>query len=102
VYAYRTEWIILEGRMNEAHDMLAAETERVKQTRGEDVVVRIYTPSYSPNVLVFELARESEKANRKFWAEYNESPEGQAFWEKWSAVAKRSLGTERWFVTEFR
>ena len=102
MYAYRTEWIIPGGRMREAHDMLAAETERIKQTRGGDVIVRIYTPSYSPNVLVFELVRKSEKANRKFWDEYNASPEGQAFWEKWRAVAKRSLGTERWFVTEFR
>jgi hypothetical protein len=88
--------------MREAHDLLAAEIERIKETRGEGVVVRIYTPSYSPNVLVFELVRKSEKAHRRFWKEYNQSPEGQAFWEKWRAVAKRGLGTERWFVTEFR
>jgi hypothetical protein len=88
--------------MHEARELIVAEIERNKQVSEIDMVVRVYVPDISPNVLVFESVIQSAEAHDKFWAEYNASPEGQAFWAKWHAVAKRRLGIERWFVDEFR
>jgi hypothetical protein len=100
--AYRTMWIVKEGRMQEALEAISAEIERV---RG-DVVTRVYTPDISPNVLVFETVYEDEAAHRAFWDAYNsdsrDSPQGKAFWAKWGEVTERSVGTDRWNIDEWR
>jgi hypothetical protein len=102
MFAYRTTWIIPGPKMREAHDLLVAECQRVLATHPIGIYVRVYTPDISPNVLVFETTVESEEVHEKFWADYNASPEGQAFWAQWMAVAERRLGNERWIVEEFR
>jgi len=98
--AYRTTWIVKEGRMQEALDAISAEIER---SRPVGVATRVYTPSISPNVLVFETVFEDEAAQRAFWHAYDrDSPQGKAFWAKWGEVTERSVGTDRWNVAEWR
>jgi hypothetical protein len=97
--AYRTTWLVKERRMQEALEVLSAEIERVR-TGGH--VVRVYTPSISPNVLVFEMDSETEEAHDTFWAEYNQDPQAAAFWQKWHEVTERSLGSDRWKLAEWR
>jgi hypothetical protein len=95
--AYRTTWIVKQGKMQEALDLLSAESKRAKPKGAQ---VRVYTPSISPNALIFEDAWESAEAHDDFWAEYNQTPEAAPFWTKWHEVTERSVGTERWNVTE--
>jgi hypothetical protein len=98
--ADRTTWIVKQRRMQEALELVTAEIERA---RTEDVQFRVYTPNISPDVLVFEIAGESVAALDKFWAGYDrDSPEATAFWDKWFEVSKRSVGTDRWNLSEWR
>jgi hypothetical protein len=97
--AYRTTWMVKQGRMQEALDLISAETQRAKS---EGAVVRIYTPSIGPNVLVFEMVSETAEAHDAFWTEYNKDPKAAAFWEKWGEVTERSLGSDRWKLAEWR
>jgi hypothetical protein len=101
--AYRTTWIVKEGRMQEALEAISAEIER---SRPVGTAARVYTPSISPNVLVFETVYQDEAAHRAFWDAYNadsrDSPQGKAFWAKWREVTERSAGTDRWNIAEWR
>jgi hypothetical protein len=101
--AYRTTWIVKEGRMQEALEDISAEIER---SRPLGIAARVYTPSISPNVLFFDTVYEDEAAHRAFWDAYNadsrNSPKGKAFWAKWGEATERSTGTERWNVVEWR
>jgi benzoyl-CoA reductase/2-hydroxyglutaryl-CoA dehydratase subunit BcrC/BadD/HgdB len=98
--AYRTTWIVKQGRMQEALELLSAEIER---TRKEGPQVRVYTPDLSPNVLVFEMASKSVEEHDAWWAEYDRTtPEAAAFWNKWYDVTDRSVDTSRWKLVEWR
>lgn len=96
--AYRTTWLVKQGQMVKALQLLVAEGERVKH---KGIVIHVYTPEISPWVLVFEEIVENVEAHDKWWAEYNQDPKAPAFWAKWDEVVERSLGTERWNLTEF-
>jgi hypothetical protein len=98
--AYRTTWIVKEGHMQEALEVVSAEIERARK-KG-DPTMRVYTPDIAPNVLVFEMVSESAEAHDKWWAEYNQTPRAAAFWEKWGEVTERSVGTDRWHLAEWR
>jgi hypothetical protein len=100
--AYRTTWIVKAGQMQKALELLTAEGDRTRDNLPEDSAARVYTPSISPNVLVFEMTFESEAANDQFWAAYNATPEAAQFWKQWHDVTERSIGTERWNLVEVR
>jgi hypothetical protein len=83
--------------MQKALELLKMESERSTLERPR---VRVYTPDLSPNLLVFEMDSETAEAHDAFWAAYNKDPGVAAFQEKWHALVERSLGDERWEVTE--
>ena len=68
MFAYRTTWIIKEGRMQEALELVTRNTEQTKHMMTENVAVRVYTPNLSPNVLVYEDVFESEEEHDRLWA----------------------------------
>ena len=93
--AYRWTWIVKRegmGEFLELHKALSFKTDYAK--------LRIYTPGISPYVAVGELVVESEEARDKWFAEFNATPEADAFWEKFHALTERRVSTERWNVTE--
>jgi hypothetical protein len=105
--AYRTTWIVKLGRMQEALTLLKEEAERVGAGEARNApgvgVGRIYTPSISPNALIFETTFENTAAHEAFWAMYDgDSPEAKAFWTSWYDVVERNAGTEIWTLTEWR
>jgi hypothetical protein len=65
-------------------------------------VVRVYTPRFSPNLLVFEMTSESIEEHEKWWTEFNATPEATASYEKWDELVERAVSTEVWNVAEFR
>ena len=102
MFAYRTTWIVKQGKMKEALELLNAESEKSKHLIPEGAIMRAYTPDLSPNVLVFEDAFDSAEDHDQFWAAYNETPQAAAFWQKMHELVERSAGTERWHLTEWR
>ena len=83
--------------MKEALEFFSAEA---KKYHPEYAKARVYTPSISPNVLVYELDVENQEAHDKFFEEFNATPGAPAFWDKWHELTERSVVTERWHVTE--
>jgi len=95
--AVRTTWLVKQGCMEKALGLLKSDP-----TELGDHVVRIYTPRFSPNLLVFEMTSESIEEHEQWWAEYSATPEAPAGFEKWDALMERRVGDEVWNVTEFR
>jgi len=93
--AYHWTWIVKRGSMSEfleLHKALSFKTDYGK--------VRLYTPGISPYVAISELVVESEEARDRWFAEFNATPEAEAFWEQFNAMIERRVSTERWNVTE--
>ena len=95
--AYRTTWIMKQGRIQEALELMKAEAQRYSPDYAK---VRVYTPNISREVLVWELVVENEEAHEEFFADFNATPGAEAFWEKWREMPERATGTERWDVTD--
>ena len=95
--AYRTTYMIKQGQMQKALELLTNESKRSKLARPP---VRIYTPSISPNVLVLEMDSETEEAYDAFWAAYSKDEGAAPFWKEWNKILERKLSDERWKVTE--
>jgi len=95
--ASRTTWLVKPDCMEKALDLLSA-----TQIELGKHVVRIYTPRYSPNLLVFEMTSESIQEHEKWWAAYSATPGAAAAFQKWGALVERRVGEEIWEVTEFR
>jgi len=102
MFAYRTTWMIKQGQMEAALELLNAESTQAKHLIPKNAVLRAYTPELSPNVLVFEDAFDSVEDHERFWAAYNKTPQAAAFWPKWAELVERSVGTERWHLAEWR
>ena len=100
--SYRTTWIIKQGRMEEALELLNAESQSVGHLISGNAAIRVYTPDISPNVLVFEDVFGSVEDHERFWAAYNKTPQAATFWPKWAELVERSIGTERWHLEEWR
>jgi hypothetical protein len=97
MFAYRKAHIIKHGQMQKALELLTNESKRITLARP---LVRIYTPSISPNVLVLEMDSETEEAYDAFWAAYSKDEGAAPFWEEWLKILERKLSDERWKVTE--
>jgi len=95
--AYRWTWTVKQGAMDDLRELLVAEARRFSPDYAK---ARVYTPDLSPNVIVYELAVESEEAVDRFFKQYNATPGAPAFWEKWRSGIERHIATERWTVTE--
>jgi hypothetical protein len=95
--AVRTTWLVKPNCMEKALELLATDPPELG-----DHAVRIYTPRFSPNLLVFEMTSESIEEHDKWWDEFNAASEAAAIWEQWNALVKQNIGTEVWNVTEFR
>jgi quinol monooxygenase YgiN len=102
--AYRTTWIIKQGRMQEALETISAELGRGNMAEIEGgLAARVYTPNIGPNVLIYEEVWEDAAAHDAFWGTYDRNaPEVAPFWAKWGDVTERSIGSERWNVAEWR
>jgi hypothetical protein len=88
--------------MEEALELLSAESEQAKHLLPESATMRAYTPDLSPHVLVFEDTFDSVEDHDQFWAAYNGTPQAAAFWPKWHELVERRAGGERWHLTEWR
>lgn len=99
MFAYRTTWIVKEGRMQEALELMSA---AIDEGKPADAMARIYTPSLSPNALVFEEVWEEDASHEAFWEAYRGSQEGASFFSQLYELVERSTGTERWHVIEWR
>ncbi len=95
--AVRTTWLVKRNCMQKALELLTTNPPDLG-----DHAVRIYTPRFSPNHLVFEMTSESIEAHEKWWDEFNASPAADAIYAKWDELVKMSIGTEVWNVAEFR
>ena len=95
--AVRTTWQVKRHCMAKALELL---TSNPAELGGR--TVRIYTPKYSPNLLVFEMTSESTIEHDQWWAEYNARPQAAAIYEKWNELIERRVGEEVWNVAEFR
>jgi quinol monooxygenase YgiN len=102
--AYRTTWIVKQGKMQEALEALSALLNKADIDEVEGgLAVRVYTPEISPNVLVYEEIWENAPAHDAYWNAYDStSPEAAPFWTKWDEVIERSVGTDCWNVAEWR
>ena len=99
MYAFRTIWKIRPRRMSDA---LAYFEKYAQEGLPGNGTFRVYTPRYSPNVLVYEETWESEEAHAKYWEDLNASPGAAAMWDGWFEIAEKSTGTEVWNVREWR
>jgi hypothetical protein len=63
---------------------------------------QVYTPRYSPNVLVYEETWETEEEHDQYWADLRAAPETPAMWDEFYSIVERSTGTELWNVREWR
>jgi hypothetical protein len=95
--ASRTTWLVKPGCTEKALDLMKAH----KVDLGGHVV-RIYTPKFSPELLVFEFTSENVQEHEAWWAAYSASPAAAAFYPKWSELVERRMGEEIWEVTELR
>ena len=101
--AYRTTWIVKQGKMQEALEALSAELDRTVGKVEGGITTRVYTPNISPHVLVYEEVWENAAAHDAFWNAYDgTSPEAAPFWTKWNEVIERSVSDDRWNVAEWR
>jgi hypothetical protein len=80
------------GEFLELHKALSFKTDYAR--------VRLYSPGIRPHVFVSELVVASEESRNRLSAEFNATPEADAFWEKFDAPAERQVSTERCTVTE--
>jgi hypothetical protein len=80
----------------------AAQGQRCRSGRACRAIARIYTPSLSPNALVFEEVWEDDTSHEAFWEAYRGSAEGTSFYSQLYELVERSTGTERWHVVEWR
>ena len=96
--AFRTTWIVKPRCMAKALEFFEGKYEA---TPGR-VNVRVYTPGYSPNVLVYEETWETQEGHEKWWDEFNAAAESAALWDEWYALVKKPVGTELWNVKEWR
>jgi hypothetical protein len=97
--AYRTTWIVKPRRMQQALEFFEAQAE---EGLPENASFRVYTPSFSPNVLIFEEAWESQEEHEEWWAALNAAPESTTMWDNWYEIVERSTGTELWNLREWR
>jgi hypothetical protein len=95
--AVRTTWLVKPNCMEKALELLASNPPELG-----DHSVRIYTPRYSPDLLVFEMTSESIEEHEQWWAEFNARPQADAIYGKWNELIERRVGNEVWNVTEFR
>lgn len=102
MFAYRTTWIVKEGRMEEALELASTTGEQLKHLRPKNAVFRFYTPDLSPNVMVYEDAFDSAEGHEQYWAAVNATPQAAAFWPKWTELVERRVGVERWHLAEVR
>jgi hypothetical protein len=94
--AYRWTCLIKHGRMQE---MLELHTSLpIRPIVGK---VRWYTPDISPQLWVTELVVQDEEEMRKFFDEFNATPEAAPFWGKFNALVEQWVSTERWNVTDY-
>jgi hypothetical protein len=97
--AYRTTWIVKPRCMGKA---LKYEEEKLEQVIALGipgfVEARVYTPKFSPNVLVFEGVWESTEAYDKFWAESGSDFTKIWDWDAWHELVENDAGTELWNV----
>ena len=95
--AVRTTWVVKRNCMQKALELLTSDPPELGNH-----AVRVYTPRYSPDLLVFEMTSESIEAHEQWWAEFNARPEAAATYAKWDELIKRRIGNEVWEVAEFR
>ncbi|MBN1249909.1 MAG: hypothetical protein JXC32_19760 [Anaerolineae bacterium] len=95
MYAFRTTWIVKEGKIGEA---VALATRDLDKNKPAEAGLRIYTPHFSPSQLVWEELWESIEAHDVFWEKLGAQLEEEGYWDKWNALIERSLGTEVWIV----
>ena len=98
MFAYRTTFVIKQGCMGEALELVKEWAHKGLFADGGQI--RCYTPSYGPRLFVFEFVIESEEARTKVYAEFNAKPETKEYWERWWSLAERTVSHERWNVTE--
>jgi hypothetical protein len=95
--AVRTTWLVKRNCMEKALELLTTDPPEFGNH-----VFRVYTPRYSPNLLVFEMTSESIEEHDKWWAEFNTRPQAAAVYEKWNELIERRVGEEVWDVAELR
>jgi quinol monooxygenase YgiN len=93
--AYRTTWKVKPGCMQKVLDLIEAES---KQVKPRNFVVRVYTSTPDPDTLVWDEIWTSREGHDKFWAVYNATPGGAAFFERLTGVAEARAPTEEWNV----
>jgi quinol monooxygenase YgiN len=102
--AYRTTWIIREGRMQEALEAISAALDAVNMEEVEGgLAARVYTPYISPNMLIYEEIWEDVASHDAYWEAMDQTtPEAAPFWTEWAEVTERNVGTDCWNVAEWR
>lgn len=98
MFAYRTTWIVKPRCMAKALEFFEGKIGIVPERSS----VRVYTPGFSPNVLVYEETWESQEEHDKWWGEFRAAPETAAIWDEWYSLVKKSAGSELWHVKEWR
>jgi hypothetical protein len=98
--AYRTTWIVKPRGMKKALEFNDGLIENLSKVEVPGLVsISVYTPRYSPNVLVFEAVWESAEEQNKFWTR----PDVDEIWDrdKWFELVENHTGTELWNVTRW-
>jgi hypothetical protein len=100
--AYRTTWIVKPRCMGKALEFHEERVERIMALGISGFVeARVYTPKFSPNVLVFEGVWESAEANDKFWAESSSDFSKIWDWDAWFELVENNAGTEVWNMSKW-
>lgn len=98
MFAFRTTWIVKEGKMEDALQLCRDTAEKVDLKAVES---RVYTAYHSPNELVYEELWASIEEHDAFW----EGQEGHraalekvGFWDAWGELMERATSTYVWKV----
>ena len=95
MFAFRTTWIMKEGKMDDALQLCRDTAEKVDLKALES---RVYAAHYSPNELVYEELWASIEEHDAFWEGHRVALEEVGFWDAWGELTERATSTYVWKV----
>lgn len=95
MFAFRTTWIVKEGKMEEALQLCKDTAEKVDLKAVES---RVYTAYHSPRELVYEELWPSIEESEAFWEGHWTALEKVGFWDAWGELTERATSAYVWKV----
>lgn len=95
MFAFRSTWLIKDGKMDDAFELISTTADKVSSGAIER---RLYRAKLGPEELVYEEVWDSLDEHDAAWEAYARVLEEEGFWPKWQEVVERAVGHTMWVV----